>query len=660
MATITAQSRLSEATAKAGKHDTREIDDTDQGLERFFYAAGLALILSAIQGVVQRLPGISDWLTGADYGGYMITNLAQTHITIVGAGTIMLTGLIYYVLPRITHRPIFSKALTNISFWGTIVGVFGFYLAMLSIGAYEGAMVHAGWPYEAARNWLGAWHKAPMAVTAAIMGVGYWTFVTNVYVTVRRAARQRKMEPGKGPSDNEFLLAKFFVAAATGLLFGTVQGVYQVMPWSLDWLRATGKAGQLIDPMAHAHINLVGGVSIGVMGLMYYFLPKMLGRPIFSLKLGNFSFWCIVIGVFGFYLSALSLGFLEGSMVLTGLTPDQARDAMGIWHPLLLAGFGSIMGLGFWTFVTNILLTIRRKASSQAPADRTLAFFIGFSAVAILVGTIQGVIQVTNPVEEWLEAALPSSYFVTPLAHAQLNMVGFGITALATMTIFLLPRIVGRPIVDPVGGRRVLTVIAVGIVCTYLVFFTVGLLESIQIHNGATPSQAIERVAGVWGRYALFAGAQAIVGLGYIMWFRYIAGVIGREARRAYFRMFFGRMRAAVDTALRIHPKALPATLEAAQRRAIVAGLFDALGGGLGFMGMGWIYSGRPFIGIMLLGSWGGGFWTLVYVIFAVAGGDQLLPVVLVPYFVLPILSGVACYRSYMRDARVRLAVPAS
>src|ERR1043166_9580383 len=119
MATITASGKLAgtvvaqEAVARDGE------SDDEQGLARFFYAAAAALILSAIQGVVQRLPGISDWLQDADYGGHMITNLAHTHITIVGAGTISLTALIYYVLPRVTGRPPFSKALTNISFWAT-------------------------------------------------------------------------------------------------------------------------------------------------------------------------------------------------------------------------------------------------------------------------------------------------------------------------------------------------------------------------------------------------------------------------------------------------------------------------------------------------------------------------------------------------------------
>ncbi|MDQ6692810.1 MAG: cbb3-type cytochrome c oxidase subunit I [Chloroflexota bacterium] len=654
MATVTARRRFAGAVVPP---DTTEQPaqteaDHEHGLARFFYAATVALLFSAAQGVIQRLPGISDWLRDADYGGHMVTDLAHTHITVVGAGTISLTGLIYYVLPRVTKRPLFSHALTNLSFWATLIGVFGFYFAMIGVGLYEGAMVHAGWAYEAARDWMGAWHKAPMAITAAVMGVGYWTFVTNVYVTVGRGAGYRKVDPANAATDNEFLLAKFFAVSATGLLFGTVQGVYQVLPWSLDWLHKTGEAGHLIDPMAHAHMNLVGGVSVAIMGLLYYFLPKMLGRPIFSLKLGTFSFWCILVGVFGFYVTAVALGDIEGTMMLAGKTFDEAKATVGFWHPMLLAVSASIMGVGFWSFITNIFLTLRGKFGETAPADRKLVYFVGFAVTAILLGTIQGVLQILDPVENWLEQALPSSYFVTPLAHAQLNMTGFAIMSLAAMSLFLLPRILGKEVKDPAQGRRALTVLAIGVTCTYIAYFGLGLLESIAIHNGATPSGARQQVAGELGRYAILVGVQSIVAIGYIMLFRHVTNVIGREEIRAYFRRFRGRMHTAGQTYIRVHPRALPLTPADAQRKAIAIFAMEAIGGALGFMGIGWIYSGRPFIGTMLLGGWAGGFWTFTYVVLAVSGGIGLLPVLLIPYFTMPVLSAIGCYRSFMRDVR--------
>lgn len=648
MATITAQQTIVGArTGPPPEEEAQVQHDYDHGLARFFYAAAAALILSAVQGVVQRLPGISDWLRDADYGGHMVTNLAQTHITIVGAGTISLTGLIYYVLPRVCRRPLYSQALTNISFWATLIGVFGFYLAMLSIGLFEGAMVHAGWAYDEARRWMGAMHKAPMAMTAAVMGIGYWTFVTNVYVTVARASSERRVNPEKGATEQEFLLAKFFAVGATGLLFGTVQGVYQVLPWSLDWLQKTGAAGHMIDPMAHAHMNLVGGVSVAIMGLLYYFLPRMLGRPIYSLALGKFSFWCITVGIFGFYFAAIGLGWIEGEMVLQGFTDVEAKEAMGIWHPLLLSVTATIMGVGFWTFITNVLLTLRQKPSADAPKDVSLRGFIGFSVVAILIGTIQGVIQILPFAQEWLEDGLPSSYFITPLSHAQLNMVGFAIVSLMTMSIFLLPRILNRPVVDPRAGRTALWTICLGISLSYLVYLGVGIVETLAIHNGATVAEARQAVGGPWGRYILFVVAQGVLGVGYILLFRYVSSVIGAEERRAYFRAFKARIRDAGKSAVRVHPRALSGNRAENQRRGLIATALEAVG----FLGLGWFYSGRPFIGVMLMSGWVG-FLTIIYVVLAIMEDAGLLSALLVPYALCAILSAIGCYRSYMREAR--------
>src|SRR5436309_13387 len=56
--------------------------NADHGLPRFFFAAGVALVISAIHGILQRLPIFAEWIRTADYGGHMITNLAHTHITI--------------------------------------------------------------------------------------------------------------------------------------------------------------------------------------------------------------------------------------------------------------------------------------------------------------------------------------------------------------------------------------------------------------------------------------------------------------------------------------------------------------------------------------------------------------------------------------------------
>ena len=540
---------------------------------------------------------MAEWIRGADYGGHLITNLALTHITIVGAGTISLSGLFYYILPRLTRRPLYSQNLTNVSFWFTLIGVFGFYIAMTLIGWYEGAMVHAGWDYEAARQWMGAWHKAPMAITAAIMGIGYWTFVFNVYASARSGHALRKENPAAGAPAVDWLLVQFCVVAATGLLIGTVQGVLQVLPWSLDWLRAAGEAGHLIDPLSHAHINLVGGVSIGMMALLYFFLPRMLNRPIYSFRLAALSYYTVLIGVFGFWLVNIILGFWEGGLVVDGgLTFEAAKEQVGLWHTLPQAGTATIMGIGFWVFIANILLTLRQGPAPDAPRDRWLAGFAGFSVVALLIGTIQGVIQILDPVEHWLEGAPGTGWMITPYAHAQLNMIGFAIVGLSALSTFALPRVLGRPLFSERFARQSLTLLAGGVVASYVVYMALGLLESIRlrqlldaagldieaamngvVHHEGNIVQAVEARDAVGGdlvHYGLQVLVAVVMGLAYFAFMRHIGRSIGWAVVRVYFHDLVARIGQGLYQASRPHPSALPADMSTASRRALLAGFW--------------------------------------------------------------------------------------
>ncbi len=163
----------------------------------------------------------------------------------------------------------------------------------------------------------------------------------------------------------------FLVVSVTNLFIGTVQGVLQTLPGVSQWLRAAGQAGHLIDPLAHAHINLVGGVTMGMMGLFYYVLPRVLGRPVRSPMLATASFWFSTLGVGIFAGSLVLFGLIEGNMVHRGMTYAQALEAVGPIHHILIISGAMLMGFGYWTFITNVFLTVFTKkggAHAHAPA----------------------------------------------------------------------------------------------------------------------------------------------------------------------------------------------------------------------------------------------------------------------------------------------------
>jgi len=103
------------------------------------------------------------------------------------------------------------------------------------------------------------------------------------------------------PADGSYhrSLVKFLLISALSLFIGALHGMLQVLPPIRAWLDSIGSPfggpGHMIDPLAHAHINLVGGVVMLVMGVTYYLLPILSGRAIYSLRLLRHSFWLMTL-----------------------------------------------------------------------------------------------------------------------------------------------------------------------------------------------------------------------------------------------------------------------------------------------------------------------------------------------------------------------------
>ncbi|MDA8144937.1 MAG: cbb3-type cytochrome c oxidase subunit I [Thermaerobacter sp.] len=161
---------------------------------------------------------------------------------------------------------------------------------------------------------------------------------------------------------------KYFLLAAFSLLIGTVQGVIQILPPVHAWILATGLAGAWIDPLAHTHITLVGGVTTALMGTFYYLLPRAARRPIYSMRLADGSFWFSFTGAYLFYAFLMALGLTEGFYMQAGHT-YLAAMARYSWLNVGVI-FGAIgMGIGYWSFIGNVFLTVwGRRANQRAAA----------------------------------------------------------------------------------------------------------------------------------------------------------------------------------------------------------------------------------------------------------------------------------------------------
>ena len=161
-------------------------------------------------------------------------------------------------------------------------------------------------------------------------------------------------------------LIKYLVVSSLYFFIGTVHGVVQILRPVRAWLDSIGSPyggpGHLIDPLAHAHINVVGGVVIFLMGASYYLLPKMGNVTIYSRRMVEHTFWWTTIGIAGFYSTLMTFGILEGNALLND--PHSVETVHKYYGPVI-AIVSTVMGIGFWVYFANIFLTFRKIRKSQ-------------------------------------------------------------------------------------------------------------------------------------------------------------------------------------------------------------------------------------------------------------------------------------------------------
>lgn len=157
-------------------------------------------------------------------------------------------------------------------------------------------------------------------------------------------------------------LLKFLVTSAAFFFIGTVHGVAQVIRPIRAWLDSIGSPyggpGHMIDPLAHAHMNVIGGVSLLLMAASYFMFLRITKQTLYSGKLLEHSFWWTSIGLIGFYSTLMIFGIWEGNLLLS--EGAAAAEAAHRYYGPVISTVATIMGIGFWVFFANVFLTYKK------------------------------------------------------------------------------------------------------------------------------------------------------------------------------------------------------------------------------------------------------------------------------------------------------------
>lgn len=149
------------------------------------------------------------------------------------------------------------------------------------------------------------------------------------------------------------------------LLVGAVVGLLVAVGATSGW-----------SDLAHVHLLLAGWVALTILGAMTQFVPVWSGVALRSRRLAVAQLWLVTAGLAGFAATLL-------------------------WGDLAwLSVFGTLLLIGFWTFVYNIGRTLA-AARPLDVTERHFALALGFFVLLTTLGFLLAV-DFTTPVFGWL------------------------------------------------------------------------------------------------------------------------------------------------------------------------------------------------------------------------------------------------------------------
>jgi cytochrome c oxidase cbb3-type subunit I/II len=189
-------------------------------------------------------------------------------------------GLMYYFLPKVANRPVYSYRLSIIHFW-----------ALIFIYIWAG-------PHHLLYTALPDWAQSLGVVFSVMLIAPSWGGMLNGLFTLRGAWDKVREEP----------VLKFLVVAITCYGMATFEG-------PMLSLKNVNAISHFTDwTIAHVHIGALGWNGFLTFGVLYWLIPKMWNTTLYSKKLAGTHFWIGTIGIVLYAVPMYWAGFTQSMM----------------------------------------------------------------------------------------------------------------------------------------------------------------------------------------------------------------------------------------------------------------------------------------------------------------------------------------------------------
>lgn len=260
-------------------------------------------------------------------GGLFIHDLVGLFVTPIG------WGLMYYFVPILLRKPIWSHALSLVGFWGLaffypLTGIHHFLYTPIPMFLQYGAVI------------------STIAVEFVVL-----TVIVNFHGTISGSTAQAlRIVPVRWMATGMALYAVtcFQCALQTTLTF-------QKLIHFTDWV------------VGHAHLVMFGVFGFWILGIMTYLFPRLLRRAWYSQRLVEAHYWFSAVGMVVMFVDLTLAGVFQGySWAALDPWEDSLTVSMPFWWIRLVAGLAIITGQIL--FGINLYCTYRSPEEVEAGA----------------------------------------------------------------------------------------------------------------------------------------------------------------------------------------------------------------------------------------------------------------------------------------------------
>ncbi len=196
-------------------------------------------------------------------------------------------GMMYYFLPKMANRPVYSYKLSILHFWSLIF-----------------IYIWAG-PHHLLYTSLPGWAQSLGVVFSIMLIAPSWGGMINGLLTLR----------GAWDKVRDDVILKFMVVGLTAYGMATFEGPML----SLKQINAIGHFTDWI--VAHVHVGALGWNGFLTFAILYWLIPRMYRTELYSKKLASFHFWIGTLGILFYAVPMYWAGFTQGLM-LKEFTPE--------------------------------------------------------------------------------------------------------------------------------------------------------------------------------------------------------------------------------------------------------------------------------------------------------------------------------------------------